>query len=178
LGKPRTHDFLYQTVAVQASSPVVPRGNEKGLSLLAPVGGRDGSARVEPETSVTHQLFLLPSTHSNPITRACQPIFVAFHGSEFVLICQDMASKVAATAVVGVSRADEPRHILTVYRISPGFTPLSASEKVGHQRMSQLRMSFTLLNFFRDRCCSSSFPQASRRRSTYPRPALVATHDG
>lgn len=55
-----------------------------------------------------------------------------------------MASKVAAAAVVG-AYANHPRHTLTVYRISPGFTPLSASERVGYLQMSQLQTFLTLL---------------------------------
>ena len=104
-----------------------------------------------------------PTFHSlrSPLPVCASLSFVAFYGPKSILICQLMASKVVAAAVVGVYPS-HPRHILTTYRISPGFTPLSASEKVGCRRLSQPQPLLTLVYFVRDRCCSSGFPQASR----------------
>ena len=57
-------------------------------------------SRKHPLRTTSSFLPLAPTTH---ITRARRSIFVAFHDPEFFYICQTMASKVAAAAVVGIS---------------------------------------------------------------------------
>lgn len=68
---------------------------------------RESSRKLPLHTSSFH----LPLA---PTSIACtpQPISIAFCGVKSTLICQVMASKVAAAAVVRVSPAG-PRHILT-----------------------------------------------------------------